>query len=81
MEESKGIVEAKPSDKFILDMRDSEEAESGMLVGAKNIASQDVVKRLSKIPKDKEVIIPARPVLGPSLYISRRKMPDARYAF
>ena len=57
VEEFKGIVEAKPSDKFILDVRDSEEAESGMLIGAKNIATQDVVKRLSEIPKDKEVII------------------------
>ena len=27
------------------------------IVGAKNIATQDVVKRLSEIPKDKEVII------------------------
>jgi len=57
VEEFKGIVEAKPSDKFILDVRDSEEAESGMLVGAKNIATQDVLRKLSEIPKDKEVII------------------------
>jgi rhodanese-related sulfurtransferase len=57
VEEFKSIVEARPADKFILDVRDSEEAESGMLIGAKNIATQDVVRRLSEIPKDKEIII------------------------
>jgi len=57
IEEFKRIAEAKPADKFILDVRDSEEAETGMLVGAKNIATQNVAMRLSDIPKDKEIII------------------------
>ena len=57
VEEFKRIVEAKPSDKYILDVRDSEEAESGMLVGANNIATQDILRRILEIPKDKEIII------------------------
>ena len=57
VEEFKRIVEAKPPDKYILDVRDSEEAESGMLVGAHNIATQDILRRILEIPKDKEIII------------------------
>lgn len=57
IEEFKVIAEKKPAEKFILDVRDSEEAENGMLIGAKNIPTQDVTKRLAEIPKDKEIII------------------------
>ncbi len=57
VEEFKTIAENKPKNKLILDVRDSEEAESGMLIGAKNISAQDINKRLSEIPKDREIII------------------------
>ncbi len=57
IEEFKRIAELKPKDAFILDVRDSEEAESGMLIGAKNIPTQDVLKRLAEIPKDKYIVI------------------------
>lgn len=57
VEEFKAIAERTPADKFILDVRDSDEAENGMLIGAKNIPTQDVPKKLALIPKDKEIIV------------------------
>jgi rhodanese-related sulfurtransferase len=56
IEDFKRIVEALPSDKFVLDVRDEDEAMQGMLKGAKNIPTQDIKSRLSEIPKDKELI-------------------------
>jgi rhodanese-related sulfurtransferase len=57
VEDFKKIIETMPKDKFVLDVRDVEEAESGMLIGAKVIPVQDIKKRLSEIPKDREIII------------------------
>lgn len=57
IEEFKQIVESMPTDKFILDVRDEDEAMQGMLRNAKNIPAQEISKRLSEIPRDKEIII------------------------
>jgi rhodanese-related sulfurtransferase len=57
VEEFKKIAETHPKDKLIVDVRDTEEAENGMLVGAKNIPVQEIPKRLKDIPKDKEIIV------------------------
>ncbi len=57
VDEFKKIVETRPPNVFILDVRDTSEAESGMLVGAKNIPTQDLKKRASEIPKDKTIVI------------------------
>lgn len=56
VEEFKQIAETLPPDKFILDVRDEDEAMQGMLKGAKNIPTQEISARLSEIPKDKEII-------------------------
>lgn len=56
VEEFKQIAETLPSDKFILDVRDEDEAMQGMLKGAKNIPTQEVPGRLTELPKDKEII-------------------------
>lgn len=56
VEEFKAIVETLPPDKFILDVRDEDEAMHGMLKGAKNIPAQEIMDRLAEIPKDKEII-------------------------
>jgi len=55
--EFKRIVETLPEDKFILDVRDEDEAMQGMLKGAHNIPAQDVAHSLDMIPRDKEVVI------------------------
>lgn len=57
VEEFKSIAEKIPADRFVLDVRDSDEAENGMLIGAKNIPTQEVPKRLAEIPKDKEIVV------------------------
>lgn len=57
VDEFKVIAETLPPDKYILDVRDEDEAMQGMLKGAHNIPSQDIPYRLADIPKDKEVII------------------------
>lgn len=56
VEDFKKIAETLPPDKFILDVRDKDEAMQGMLKGAKNIPTQDIPVKLAEIPKDKEVI-------------------------
>ena len=50
----KKVVETQPSDKLILDVRDSFE---GTLKGSMNIPNEEVAANLGKIPKDKEIII------------------------
>lgn len=50
------IVATQPKDKLILDVRDIEEAQEGMLKGAINIPVQEIANRLNEIPKDKEII-------------------------
>ncbi|HMK44329.1 MAG TPA: rhodanese-like domain-containing protein [Dissulfurispiraceae bacterium] len=57
VEDFKKIAETHPTDTLILDVRDQEEAENGMLVGAKNIPTQEVTKRLAEIPKDKKIVV------------------------
>lgn len=56
IEEFKAIAERHPADKFILDVRDVDEASNGMLIGAKNIPTKDIPVKLSEIPKDREII-------------------------
>lgn len=57
IEDFKKIVETHPQDILVLDVRDAEEAENGMLIGAKNISTQDVPKRLADIPKGKKIVV------------------------
>jgi len=57
IEEFKQIVEQRPADKLIIDVRDEDEAMHGMLSGAKNIPEGKIEERLSEIPKDKEIIV------------------------
>lgn len=57
VEKFKAIATRLPSDVFILDARDIDEAAKGMLRGAVNIPTQDVAHRLSEIPKNKKIVI------------------------
>jgi rhodanese-related sulfurtransferase len=57
IEEFKKIAETRPADKFILDVRDEDEAIQGMLIGANNIPVQDITPRQKELSKDKEIII------------------------
>lgn len=56
IEEFKALAEKGATDKFILDVRDLDEAANGMLKGAVNIPAGKITERTSEIPKDKEII-------------------------
>jgi len=56
IEEFKAIAEKGSSGTVIVDVRDTDEAMSGMLVGAINIPAGDITKRLKDLPKNKEII-------------------------
>jgi len=57
IEEFKAIAEKESPGRVILDVRDTDEAMSGMLAGAINIPAGDITKRLKDLPKDKEIIV------------------------
>jgi len=55
VEDFKQVATAKPSDKVILDVRDS--GAEGIISGAINIPQAQLAARLAELPKDKEYII------------------------
>lgn len=61
IEEFKAVAEAaamgKAQDKLILDVRDDDEAMTGMLVGAKSVPQGQLEARIAELPKDKEIIV------------------------
>jgi rhodanese-related sulfurtransferase len=59
-EEFKRIVDEKPADKLVIDVRDADEVEGGMLPGAVNIPMGELAERIKELPKDKEIIIHSR---------------------
>ena len=50
------LAQNTPADTLILDVRNQDEANSGMIKGAKLIPDEDVLARLNEIPKDKRII-------------------------
>ncbi len=59
-DEFKNIVSQKPADKLVLDVRDADEVEVGVLPGAVNIPLGELSERMSELPKDKEIIVHSR---------------------
>ncbi len=45
-----------PADTLILDVRNNDEANAGMIKGAKLIPDEDLLARLAEIPKDKRIV-------------------------
>jgi rhodanese-related sulfurtransferase len=56
IEEFKKLAAAAPADILILDVRNNEEAGSGMIKGAKCIPDEEILDRLAEIPRDKKVV-------------------------
>ncbi len=77
VEDFKRIAETLPPDKLIVDVRDTDEAMQGMLKGAINIPAQDILARLSEIPKDKELIVHC--VTGVRAEMAYHTLKDAGY--
>jgi rhodanese-related sulfurtransferase len=59
-DEFMNVVNSKPADKLILDVRTKEEASMGMIEGAMNIPVDELQTRLAEVPKDKELITHCR---------------------
>jgi len=59
-DEFMNIVKNHPTDKLILDVRNTEEASEGVLEGAVTIPLDALQGRLNELPKDKEIIIHCR---------------------
>ncbi|MBI5068939.1 MAG: sulfurtransferase [Deltaproteobacteria bacterium] len=45
-----------PADTLILDVRNDDEAQSGMIHGARQIPAEDLEKRLAELPRDKRIV-------------------------
>jgi rhodanese-related sulfurtransferase len=56
IEDFKKIAASTPADTLIIDVRSREEANFGMIKGAKVIPDMEVLDRLSDLPKDKQII-------------------------
>lgn len=56
IEDFKSVAETRPKDKLIVDVRESDEAMHGMILGAVHIPAEKLKDRLSELPKDREII-------------------------
>jgi rhodanese-related sulfurtransferase len=59
-DEFMNVVNSKPADKLILDVRTQTEAAMGMIDGAMNIPVDELQGRLVELPKDREIITHCR---------------------
>jgi rhodanese-related sulfurtransferase len=50
------IAKATPSDTLILDVRNRDEGNAGMIKGAKLIPDEELLDRLAEVPKDKKIV-------------------------
>jgi rhodanese-related sulfurtransferase len=56
IDEFKKIITAIPANTMVLDVRNQDEAAAGMIAGATNIPDEEILDRLSELPKDKLII-------------------------
>jgi rhodanese-related sulfurtransferase len=56
IEEFKMIAMNTPADTLILDVRNTDEGNAGMIKGAKLVPDEEIMQRLAEIPKDKKII-------------------------
>lgn len=56
VDEFKKIAANTPADTLILDVRNRDEGNAGMIKGAKLVPDEEILDRLAEIPKDKKII-------------------------
>jgi rhodanese-related sulfurtransferase len=78
IDDFKKIIAQTPADTFIVDVRSQEEANSGMIRGAKVIPDSDILNRLAEIPKDKKIITYCN--TGVQAEMSYHKLKEKGYA-
>jgi rhodanese-related sulfurtransferase len=71
------LVKNTPADVIILDVRNADEANAGMIKGAKLIPDEELLARMSELPKDKRII--AHCSTGVRAEMAYHKLKDAGY--
>jgi rhodanese-related sulfurtransferase len=71
------LVKSTPADVIILDVRNTDEANAGMIKGAKLIPDEELLARMSELPKDKRII--AHCSTGVRAEMAYHKLKDAGY--
>jgi rhodanese-related sulfurtransferase len=56
MEDFSKIAKATPTDTLILDVRNRDEGNAGMIKGAKLVPDEEIMDRFADIPKDKKIV-------------------------
>jgi len=56
MEDFSKIAKATPADTLILDVRNRDEGNAGMIKGAKLVPDEEILDRFAEIPKDKKIV-------------------------
>jgi rhodanese-related sulfurtransferase len=57
IDEFSKLAKATPADVLILDVRNKEEANAGMIKGAVQIPEEELAARIAELPKDKRIIV------------------------
>jgi rhodanese-related sulfurtransferase len=73
----KQLVASTPADTLILDVRNQDEANAGMLKGAKLIPDEELVARMGELPKDKRIV--AHCATGVRAEMAYHKLKDKGY--
>jgi len=71
------LVKSTPADVLILDVRNADEANAGMIKGAKLIPDEELAARMSELPKDKRII--AHCSTGVRAEMAYHKLKEAGY--
>ncbi len=77
VDEFSKLARATPADVLILDVRNQDEANAGMIKGALLIPDEDLLARIKEVPKDKRVI--AHCSTGIRAEMAYHKLKDAGY--
>jgi rhodanese-related sulfurtransferase len=72
------LAKATPPDVLILDVRNTDEANAGMIKGALLIPDEDLLARMAEVPKDKRII--AHCSTGVRAEMAYHKLKQAGYA-
>jgi rhodanese-related sulfurtransferase len=71
------LVKSTPADVLILDVRNADEANAGMIKGAKLMPDEELAARMSELPKDKRII--AHCSTGVRAEMAYHKLKEAGY--
>ena len=77
IDEFKSLAASTPPDVLILDVRNQDEANAGMIKGAKLVPDEEIAGRLAEIPKDKRIVTHCS--TGIRAEMAYHKLKDAGY--